>query len=77
MDTHHIHGTAVGFHSGTEEAQSFLKHEGNRYAAQGYLEQAEKNGEAHFYADGKKYTITHEKDENGQGAFSVTKSHYS
>jgi hypothetical protein len=76
MDTHHIHGIEVGFHSSTENARNFLGHEENRHVAEEYLKQAEKHGEAHFYTDGNKYTIKHETGENGKSIFSVDKNHH-
>ena len=77
MDIHHIHGTEVGFHSGTEGAHSFLNHESNRHVAESYLNQAKATGEAHFYDDkGNKFRIEHKADENGKSVFSIEKSHH-
>lgn len=75
MDTHDIHGTQVGFHSDAKEAREFLKHGVHSDTARGYLEQAERHGEAHFYdKEGTKFKIKHEKDEKGESIFSVEKS---
>ena len=76
MDTHHIHGAPVGFHDNTEDALKFLNHPENRHAAQSYLNEAKEHGEAHFYAEGKKFTVTHQGSEDGKDAFSVNKSRH-
>lgn len=76
MDTHHIHGTSVGFHGDTEDALKFLDHPENRHTTQSYLNEAKEHGEAHFYAGGKKFTVTHQAGEDGKNAFSVNKSHH-
>ncbi len=77
METHHIDGIEVGFHSGTEGAHSFLNHTENRHVAQDYLKQAKEKGEAHFYdKNGDKFKIEHKLGEDGKSVFSVEKSHH-
>lgn len=71
----HIHGEEVDFHSDTHDAKKFLEHQENRHVAEAYFAQARKDGEAHFYADGEKFTIKHEKGENGEGTLSVHHHH--
>ena len=76
MDTHHIHGTEVGFHSDAGGARDFLAHGVHSYTAKNYLETAKSKGETHFYdSKGEKFKITHE-EQDGKDVFSVSKSHH-
>lgn len=77
MEIHHIHGTEVGFHGGTEKAIDFLKNGISGDTARGYMRHAENNGEAHFYdSNGTKYTIKHELSDGNKSNFSVKVSDY-
>lgn len=61
MGTHNIHGTEVGFHSSAEGAKDFLR--GDKDEARKLFEEAGEHGKAHFEADGKKFTVIHNKEE--------------
>ena len=78
METHHVHGVEVGFHGGTEDAHSFLNHEGNKNIAQSYLQRAKEHGESDFIDphSNQKFKITHQTGEDGKDVFSVEKSHH-
>ncbi len=76
MDTHHIHGTEVGFHTDAKEAKDFLRHGVHSDAMHKYLETAKNHGETDFYTpDGDKFKIKHELVE-GKDTFTVEKSHH-
>lgn len=76
MDTHHIHGTEVGFHSDAKEASDFLKTGVHSHIAQGYLQTAKEQGESHFINEkGEKFKIIHE-EKDGKDSFSVERSHH-
>jgi hypothetical protein len=73
MDTHHIHGTEIGFHGNTESAKEFLNK--NKSATEGYLDQAKNSGEASFYDnEGNKFKIEHQ-EKDGKDSFSIHR-HY-
>jgi hypothetical protein len=72
-----IHGKEVHFSHDTEEAERFLKHEGNRHVAEEYLSVAETSGKAHFFAGSKEYRIEKEEGEKGENKFSVHVHHHS
>lgn len=68
MDTHDIHGTDVDFHRDAKETKDFLRQE-DKHIVEGHLKDAKEHGKAHFEdADGKKFTIEHNKD---NGSFLV------
>ena len=71
MEEHHIHDIKVGFHGGTEEARSFLKHDLSRDGAQRLFTRAREKGEDHFMVDGAKFKVISDKE----GNLSIDKSH--
>jgi hypothetical protein len=70
MATHDIHGDDIHFKEGTGGAHDFLKHSENKHAAREYIELAKQEGKAHFYADGKRFTI--KAEDNGEGGHNLS-----
>lgn len=73
MDTHHIHGEKMGFHTGTEDAKTWLGKGLSRDGVQDYLDKAKKEGSLNFKdPEGNKFKLVHNEED---GTFSVHSRH--